>query len=203
MAFQAVINAVEIDVIYTYNGIGVQNVFYAHAPAGYVLLDLQQLAGTIDGVVGGGWLTEQPTEAVYVRTEVRGLTVENDLAASDGTSTGPGTNAGVALPNNVTLSIKKESGLTGRSARGRTYWIGIPRTETTVGDENILTNVYVTAVVANVELIRTGINGLATWNAVLVSRFTGGAERTVGKTFPWISSVAIDQRVDTQRNRLS
>lgn len=202
MVFQPAVDVAEIGVIYTYNGVGVQNVFYGHAPGGYVLLDLQQLAGAVDGAVGGGWLAQQPSEAVYLRTEVRGLTVENDLAATDLTLAGPGTDTNPPLPNNVTFAIKKLSGLTGRSARGRSYWIGIPTNSTIPTDENQLATAYVASIVANIDLVRTSIQALPNWDAVLLSRFTGGVKRASGKTFPWIGSVAVNERIDTQRDRM-
>lgn len=203
MAFQSVPKTVEIDVIYTLNGVIVQNVFYAEFPAGYALLDLQQLAGQIDAQVAAAWLPDQPIEAVYLRTEVRGLEFVNDFLAIDGTSTGPGTAVSEALPGNVTFAVKKSSALTGRSARGRSYWIGIPRAFLKSGNENEVTTGYAAIVVANIDLIRTSINGLPGWFAVLVSRFADKVERPFGVTFSWISSINTDERVDTQRNRLS
>lgn len=202
MAFQPVLETTEIDIIYTLNGITVQNVLYARKPGGYLQADLVALAAQIDIQVAGTWLAQQPPEASYVRTEVRGLAVPNDLTASDNTSAGPGIHSGSALPNNVTFSVKKESGLTGRAARGRTYWIGIPDNVRVASDENQLSAAYVTAVVAAVDSQRVGIVALAGWDPVLVSRFLDGVARTFGLTFPWISSVNIDTRVDTQRGRL-
>ncbi len=204
MAFQRVPNTVEVDVIYTYHGITCQNVYYGEFAGGYSLLDLQILAGAVDAAVGVGWLSEQPAEASYVITEVRGLDAEFDLFASDNSSAGPGTDVIPGLPGNVTFSIKKTSGLTGRSARGRSYWIGIPRDKLKGTNENELTAAYTALIVANVELIRTTINAAAGWAAVLVSRISGGVERTpTAITFPWVGTVAVDERIDTQRPRLN
>lgn len=202
MAFQPVPNTVEIDMIFTLNGVAAQNVFYAELPAGYVLADLVALAAQIDVNWQGNWRTEQPGEVTYLRTEVRGLAVPNDLIATDATSTNPGTHISAALPNNVTFSIKKESGLTGRSARGRTYWIGVPTNTLTPVDENLLTQAYVDLIVANVDTVRTSILAVPNWLPVLVSRFTEGLPRAFGVTFPWISTTNVDRRVDTQRGRL-
>jgi len=202
MAFQSVPDTVEIDIIYTMNSVPAQNTFYAELVGGYVLANLVALAAGIDGQVQGTWKAQQVSEAVYLRTEVRGLAVENDITASDNTNTGAGGFVGAPMPNNVTLSVKKESGLTGRSARGRNYWIGIPHNQLTPADENLLEAVYVTAVEAAVDSIRTQINALAGWVPVLVSRFAGGSLRTTGVTFPWISTTCVDARIDTQRGRL-
>lgn len=202
MAFQPVVDTVEIDIIYTQNGEPVQNVFYAELPGGYVLADLVALAGVIDAQVQGTWKTQQNTDTIYIRTEVRGLAVVNDLTASDNTNTGPGVHIGGSSPNNVTLAVKKASGLTGRSARGRTYWIGCARAELLGSDENRFVSAYVASLVAAVDSIRSSINGTPLWVPVLVSRFTAGLPRASGKTFPWVSTVSVDTRVDTQRGRL-
>jgi len=202
MAFQAVPDTVEIDMIFTLNGVAAQNVFYAELAGGYQLSDLEALATQIDVNWQGNWRTEQPLEVTYVRTEVRGLAVENDLFAQNSDSSNPGSHVSPSLPNNVTFSIKKSSGLTGRSARGRTYWIGIPTAATKPANENLLDALFVTDLVANVDSVRTSIIAVPDWLPVLVSRFAGGALRTEGVTFPWLSSSAVDDRVDTQRTRL-
>lgn len=202
MAFQPVPNCAEIDIIYTLNGVIVQNSFYAFAAGGYALGDLVTLAAAIDNEVDPTWLTQQPAEAIYVRTEVRGLNVENDLTAEDSFSAGPGLHVGSPLPNNVTFSIKKTSGLTGRSARGRTYWIGVPRTQLDAVNENLVLAAFASAVVSAVGAMRLVIDALPAWAPVLVSRFTAGAQRPVGVTFPWVGETNIDLRVDTLRNRL-
>lgn len=202
MAFQKVVDTVEIDMIFTQNGVLAQNVFYAKLDGGYSLTDLEDLAARIDLQWDGTWKPRQVTEVLYLRTEVRGLAVENDLIAIDGTSTGAGIHAGNALPNNATFCIKKQSGLTGRSARGRTYWIGIPQGELVLLDENQLEPVYTALLVDAVDDIREAIDSVGLWEPVLVSRFSGGVARSEGVTFPWISSTNVDNRVDTQRRRL-
>lgn len=202
MAFQAVTDTVEIDMIFTLNGVAAQNVFYAKKPGGYALPDLVTLATQIDVNWQGNWRTEQPLEAVYVRTEIRGLAVENDISTSNNTSANPGSDISPTLPNNVTFAIKKESGLTGRSARGRTYWIGIPQDKLVAADENTLSAAFIAALVANVDSVRTSINAVALWEPVLVSRFAGGVQRAFGVTFPWISSTNVNVVIDTQRGRL-
>lgn len=202
MAFQSVPNTAEIDVIYTYNGETVQNVFYAEKSGGYNQSDIQELADEIDIAVGQNWTDIQPAEAVYDRTEVRGLDAENDLIATANTNAGPGIAVGSALPNNATFSVKKISGLTGRSARGRSYWIGIPTSELLASNENFLKTAFADEVVTEIGRIRTRINTTSTWEAVLVSRFAGGAKRAMGKTFPWTGVVKVNEVIDTQRSRL-
>ncbi len=202
MAFQPVLDTAEIDMIYTLNGVAVQNVFYARLTGGYTLTDLQALADMIDSAFLTTFFTEMPMEVSYLRTEVRGLAVENDLVASQNAGAGTGAHAGAALPNQVTLSIKKTSGLTGRSARGRTYWIGIPETVLLAGDENFVSVLWSDAAVADIDFIRILIATVGLWEPVLVSRFANGVKRTEGKLFPWTGTINVDTRVDTNRGRL-
>lgn len=202
MAFQSVPETAEVDIIFTLNGVTVQNTHYARHPGGYILSDLQALADTIDGAFVTNSQDDSPSEVTYVRTEVRGLEFENDQVASANTNSASGTHGGDALPNQVTFAIKKVSGQTGRSARGRVFWVGIPDSETVAADENFLVQTYVDNIVANIDWIRTLINTTSFWTAVLVSRFTAGAKRDEGVTFPWIDTLAVDNRLDTHRGRL-
>ncbi len=202
MAFQPVVDTVEIDIIYTQHGEAMQNVFYAKLPGGYVLADLAALAVGIDAQVQGTWKAQQVIEAFYSRVEVRGLAVQNDLIATNNTSAGVGVLLGGALPNSVTLAVKKESGLTGRSARGRCYWIGASLGKLKPSDENEFQTVYVDDIVFAVDSIRMQIPSIGLWEAVLVSRFSEGVPRATGLTFDWNSSVAVNEVVDTQRGRL-
>lgn len=202
MAFQKVTDTAAIHINYTQNGEAVQNTFYAKLLGGYVLSDLIALAANIDDTIEADWRPDQVAEAVYVETEVRGLAIENDLIARDNTGGGPGTLVSAPLPNNVTISIKKESGFTGRSARGRTYWIGAPRTELDAANENLFTATYLATVVENVDKVRIAIGNVGLWTAVLVSRFANGSQRTEGVTFPWITTSNVDLIVDSQRGRL-
>lgn len=202
MAFQPVVDTVEIDIIYALNGEFVQNSFYAKMVGGYLLADLEALAANVDARVQGTWKAQQAVEAIYVRTEVRGLALENDITASDSTSAGPGVMPSAAMPNNVTLAIKKVSGFTGRSARGRTYWIGPPRGQLDAANENLFIITYVSDVVDAVDSIRDAIGDVVPWQPVLVSRFAGGIQRDEGETFPWIGCESVNTIVDSQRGRL-
>lgn len=202
MAFQAVVDTTQIDVIYTLNGETVQNSFYARLVGGYTLADIQSLVDQIDFQVGTVWLPLQSPEAIYVRSEIRGLAVENDITASQNANSGPGIQAAASCPNQVTLSIKKTSGLTGRSARGRTFWISVPLGQLQPGNENLVLPAWSALVVAAIATIRLAIPTILAWEAVLVSRVSNGVPRTVGITFPWVGEINVDDRVDTLRNRL-
>lgn len=202
MAFQAVPEVAQIDVVFTQNGVTMQNSYYAKHPGGYSLANLQALADDIDTAIDAVMLIRLPDTCDYVRTDVRGLAVENDLVATQNANAGPGTDAADPLPNNVTFSIKKTSGLTGRAARGRTYWPAIPRDKVNSADQNLLDSTYAAVLVSVVGSIRTNIDSTGNWDPVLVSRWLNNVKRAVGVTFPWTGESSVNLVIDTQRGRL-
>jgi len=200
MAFQAVPDTAEIVVNYSGNGSTMANVFHAKKSGGYILADIVALADAVDAVIVADWLVRQADCFSYVSTVVRGLDEENDLEATNTDGAGPGAVATVGQPTNVTFSVKKTSGLTGRSARGRAYWIGMPAADL-AADENTLDAGAVTAIVAAIDEIRIEI-ATAGWIPSIVSRFTNNAKRITGVTFEWTDSSAVNNVVDSQRRRL-
>ena len=200
MPFQSVPETVEIDFLYVQNSRTIQMTFYALRPGGYTQSDLDALSSFMDSGVAALWLPIQTVDCTYLRTEVRGLENINDFSSSNGISTAAGGNFDTGLPNQVTYAVQRNSGLTGRSSRGRVFWIGMATTDLSA-DENFLNAADALAVVAAVENMRLRINSLA-WTAVIVSRFTGGVKRPVGETFTWINTLGVDARGDTLRGRL-
>jgi hypothetical protein len=200
MAFQAVPDTVEIVVEYTQNGSTMNNVMHAEKVGGYGLVPIQTLAAAVDAAVAASWLPIQTVEAFYTRTTVRGLAVENDIEWTNSVSSGVGGSATAGLPGNVTLSVKKFSALTGRSARGRMYWIGLTGAMLSP-NENVLNAADVVAIETAIEAVRLAIQA-SPFLPVIVSRFTAGAARPVGVTFDWLGSIAVDLNVDSMRTRL-
>jgi len=200
MAFQSVPNTAEITILFSQNGEPLANTLHAIKPGGYNQGDITALAILVDVAVGANLLSQMTQDAAYTRTEVRGLNVINDLFSTDNTNTGPGTVVSEGMPNQVTFSIKKNSLQTGRSARGRLYWVGIPKNAFT-SDENQLLAAEAQNRVDAIEALRVAIE-ISVWDAVIVSRVTEGVVRDPGVTFPWVTTTKVNNRVDTQRNRL-
>jgi len=201
MAFQSVPETAEIVITYLHQAEQMVSTMHAQLVGGYSISTLQLLADAVDAAMPTTFLLQQSVEAQYINTTVRGLELENDQEAIANANTGPGLLAGIALPGNVTLSVKKGSGLTGRSARGRLFWIGLNRSQLQT-NENFVLTASTLAIVAVVEGMRVAI-AATTWTPVIVSRFTGGLKRATGKTFPWTVTSAVNDTVDSQRGRLT
>ncbi|KKK92037.1 hypothetical protein LCGC14_2706930 [marine sediment metagenome] len=200
MAFQAVLNTADIVITYQQNSRQINNILQAFLPTKYDLGDLKLLADAVDVSVAANWLPVQTLDCSYLRTTVRGLEFENDQEATADANAGVGGSVNTGLPNQVTFSIKKQSGLTGRSARGRVYWIGLTRAQLQT-DENKLIIVESDVIESKVDAMRAAISATI-WQAVIVSRFKDNVKRPTGVVKNWISSEAVDIRVDTQRPRL-
>lgn len=174
--------------------------FYAEFSGGYSQGDLNTLAANVDNRIGSSFLGIQTVDCAYLRTEVRGLDSINDMTAVNSINAGPGLNVSGSFPNQVTYAVQRNAGLTGRSARGRVYWIGLSQDDLQA-DENFLNPIDAIEIVGAIENMRVSLD-LSGWNAVIVSRVTGGVQRTEGETFNWINTIGTDERVDTIRGRL-
>ena len=199
MAFQSVPETAQITVVCSPTaGKDAVMTFYARKSGGYNLAALQALATTVDG---WGATPFRPTISnawTYLRTEVRGLEFENDQVAESNAGTGVGGLASPRLPSNVTLAVKRASGLTGRSARGRVYWIGLG--EGDVANDEVL-QVRVDAIVSALNNLHAAII-LTAWENVVVSRRNAGVVRPVGVTFPFGGWSVTNNMTDSQRGRL-
>lgn len=200
MAFQSVPDTAKIEVIFERSGVRMQNVLYARRAGGYNSSQINDLAVAVDQWMADEYLPGMVSDVTYVETIVTGQEFENDIQVSVNTNSGVGTNAGVGLPNNVTKAVTLESGLTGRSARGRLFYVGLPNGALTA-DENHVTAGVVTYLIDLIEALITVLTGIQ-WILVIVSRNTGGAPRPTGVTFTVTGASVSDTTTDSQRARL-
>jgi len=121
------------------------------------------------------------------------------VAISTASLPAAGSNSATNLPSNVTFCISKRTGLAGRSFRGRNYIPGIP--ENVRSSPNSLLTTYVTSLVAAWETVNLAAVDDG-WVPVVVSRFSGGAPRTVAVVTPATAFIAVDNTLDSQRRRL-
>ena len=201
MAFQSVPNTAEITFVSSQNNETVVNTVHAEKLGGYSGADIIALADAMDIAFKNHILTQTVTDVLYLRTEVRGLNSINDFLAINSDNTGNGSIAGPGLPSNVTISVKRSSAQTGRSARGRWFWIGLAAGELLVNENLVDPNVAANKALG-LDALRNDIT-LAGWDPVIVSRFTLGLQRPIGVTFEWLTTTVVNNEVDSQRGRLA
>jgi len=110
-----------------------------------------------------------------------------------------GSRAGAAMPANVSLSVKKNTGFAGRSLRGRIYMFGMVEGDVTA---NFIESGYSNAVLAAWDEALFFAGAEAEYGMVLVSKYSGGSPRPSALVTDVTSVSLADTRVDTRRDRL-
>lgn len=110
-----------------------------------------------------------------------------------------GSAAAQSAPSGVCITVKFASDLTGRSYRGRNYVSGIPSTGIS---DNEVTSTFANALIGAYDLLSTYLT-LADVYHVIVSHYTGGAERAAGVTVNVQDYQIVDYNLDSQRRRLT
>jgi len=184
---------------YTQAGQQVANQFYAQFPTQPDKDDLSALA-----LVLKNWYLDfqQPLQTVsvsLVRIELTDITEE---AGEQVTYTAglplSGDESATSLPNSVTVSVKLTTGFSGRSKRGRQYWIGLVGSQ--MADPNHITGGMVTSLQTAYSALIDAISD-AGWKMVVASFVSGGAPRLTAELTEIISS-SVNSTIDNQRRRL-
>jgi hypothetical protein len=129
----------------------------------------------------------------------RDLSTQNGAESSFGASVAGG-DAGGAMPENVTFALKKVTGLSGRSFRGRLYHIGIARTHVTADTVN---STYAASLVTAYDALLTAVAGVANCKYCILRSQSGGAPLSPRLGQEVISFTVTDYFVDSQRRRLA
>lgn len=199
MAFQSVPNCANAVIVQTQSNQEVVNVLNFHHDGSYAQVNIDELADIVDEWFATNILPSLTDGLTYLRTDVRGLTNEEDLSATNDDNTGDGGVTGASAPLNCALVITHRSVFTGRSARGRSYVVGIPQTDLPTAATCSAT--FAADMEDAYNQLRTDLIG-SDWEFVIVSRFHAGEKRALGVTFTVEESVARNTRLDTQRRRL-
>lgn len=169
--------------------------------SGYDQDNINELADAVDGWVGASYLAGVTSEVAYVETYVRGLSAATDLTALANANAGAGDlGTTEALPANVTWAVKFSTGLTGRSNRGRAYWIGLP-VSALDANENFVAVASADAIIALWEALPTAL-AASQWDHVVLSKFTNGSPRTAGVARKVTAYSYVDRKIDTLGRRI-
>lgn len=204
MAFQRVPDTALIRMVFRNINREVSNLYYARQVGGYNQAGLDSLAIGLDAY-GPQFAALMSTDDRYIRTDVVGLDVENDVISTANTSAVDGSLTQQPAPSNVSFVVSRRSGFSGRSARGRTYCCGITigaLSQAPYGTENQLTETYANAWLAVIDGVRIAIDNVGTFDPVLVSRYHNNAKRPEAVTFPWVTTIYTTLTLASRRDRL-
>lgn len=107
--------------------------------------------------------------------------------------------AGLPLPNNVTFCVSYRTTLSGRSNRGRHYWIGLNETQVT-GDT--IGGDHANGIRDALRTLNQTVLGALGCQLCIVSRQVNGVARTTAQVTNVSNIFYTDTLIDTQRRRL-
>lgn len=140
------------------------------------------------------------TSTVFQRLRMRDISVANGIIADYATGLPlQGTATGQPASNNVSLSVKKNSGLAGKSNRGRIYQLGLTENQI-VG--NYVDSTYATALLAAWDDARMFSGVSVDYQMVIVSKYANNAPRAIASISTVASVTLADTQVDTRRDRM-
>ena len=180
-------------------GTAVNVLTFRNLDAPTTISQLETLAGVYDNWWGATAKSLVSNQVALVEVVITALDTASDLQFIY-TPASPiaGTLSAAALPAQVTLATAFKSTYSGRSRRGRAYWIGLA--------ENEVTGDYV--ITATADNIRNAWETLGTdaaaesWQHCVLSYVEDGVARTEALVTYVNYYVNVDTRVDTQRRRL-
>jgi hypothetical protein len=182
------------------NGLVAENVFY-HATTGVpTMSDLNDIGDLWGSLFAEALVTNTSPEWNLLSVTLRAMNEAEgiEINYSDGFPFA-GTNPSSAAPNNCSYTVTWGTGLVGRSARGRTYVIGMPINSIAQG--NRLVDASQAAFQNSWDIVR---EGFATGGHAIqvVSFIEGGVPRAEGRALPALAC-AVRFPLATRRSRLT
>lgn len=199
MPFQPAVNCAEAVINWSGPGGLYANVLNFKFATAYDQGDIDALALAVDEAVGGAMLGLVGTVVAYVNTTVRGLTTSVDLEGVSDTEAGSGGASGTSMPPNVAYCLSLRTGLTGRSARGRFYTVGVTSAHLSAADT--VTEAYRDAWIAALESVgsQAGDDG---WQWGVLSRQNNNVVLSTAVFREITAVIGVDLFLDSQRRRL-
>lgn len=192
-------NTARVRMVYTLYGQSVMNVFYFQGDTPF---DSAALSALCDEV-HTAWVSRfKPLQSTVVELNyIEATALDTDSGAQITLPVNElGTNSGVAMPGGSAFAIKFASGFSGRSRRGRMYWIQL-NISSVDGDtvNDTAAGLIQTAVSNFFDDITTALGVIH----VVVSYCNEGAWRTTAVNTPILLYVLTDHNIDSQRRRLA
>lgn len=197
-AFIPAADTARVEMRYSQYGQQCENVLYWHG-AGMDETALETLVGLVVEAWGDHFKPLQPStlrlqEVIGTRQNVAEDIQFTQLIETDGTA------SGVGLPGNVTLAISFKSGFSGRSRRGRMYWLQLTEDDTT---GNLVNDGFLLTLAEAVTAFFTDVADGAGVDHSIVSYCHDGVWRTDALVTPVTAYAFADDFIDSQRRRLT
>lgn len=201
MPFQPCPGIASFQVIYGLLNQNVENVYHVDKGSAWSAADLRQVCLNIKDWEQISASNSRTSSCAFFKIEARDLSSENgaELTYTPAAPI-PGADASGAMPGGATIAVKWDTGLAGRSFRGRVFHIGLSRDQV-VGNE-INSGTAAGLISSYNSLITEIANAVVGCHLVVLSRRHNNALRAAGIGTQVQNAVLTDLAVDSQRRRL-
>jgi hypothetical protein len=201
-------NTAQVELIYTYQGTTFENTFHVQKGAPFTnaqLVTLNSTFNTWDSVGATAWANYRTDGCFLQQIKSRALDTSSApvaiyvLPAPRG---GGWSGSGQYMPANVAFCLTLQTGLSGRSQRGRIYVGGIRGNMCQAypnGSDAVVS--WANSLVASVNALITQLTA-AGFTLVVTSFYNNGAWRTTASNTPVLNAAYADVHLDSQRRRL-
>jgi hypothetical protein len=200
-------NTALVEMVYTYGGQVIENTFHVQKSTPFTAGDLSVLANTFDTWDSTGalkWSTLRNQGCVLQQIKTKALdTISSPVFIFVLPVARAGLTASAPLPGNLSFAITLQTGLAGRSQRGRIYFPGIAAGQISgVGSQNSLQSAVANNMVILVNNLIAAIAALSASHKLVVTSFrSGNAWRAVAQNTVVTNAAYANLVVDTQRRR--
>lgn len=198
-AFIPVPDTARVRMVYSSNGSEVMNVFHWKGSAPLSSADLLGLVTAVNTAWAANLKPRQINTCKLLFIEATALDAPSAPQVTLSVNVA-GTASGSAAPNNVTFAAKFATGMTGRSHRGRMFFVGLNQAGTT-GDQ--LDPTTAAAEIAAIQAFFVAVNVAVGYAHVVVSYCQDKLWLTTGAAYDVISYLLTDTNLDSQRRRLA
>jgi hypothetical protein len=204
MPFVPVPNTAKVALLFTQFGQKLVSTLWFEKASAWSSADLTTLATAVNSWAVANLLAHMNNSVSYNGCEAVDMSAPGSFGAFvPETPAVVGAGADTPLPSNVTAAVKFLTGLTGRSHRGRNFWVGLG--STSISGDTLVTTAQ-TSILGAYNALGSYLVGLAT-SHVVASLYSGidslgkPIPRTTGVTTP-VVSYAMDTALDSMRRRL-
>lgn len=200
MPFVPAPNIVMVELRCTLDSQKVENRFNVNVFHEPTAADLTSIGNNVITQVINNWIPTMPDAVTLREIHMRSLHTANGIeltvpfpVPSNGSLIGPVT------PSNVTICVSLRSNASGRSARGRLYWIGLREQDV---DTNTLQTARGGTIVAAIQAMVDQLEA-AGYAWTIVSYRANNVPRPGGPVYFLVqTALLVDNTVDSQRRRL-
>lgn len=208
--FIPVPNTALVEMVYSYAQQTIENTFHVEKSSPFTAAELRALAlvfNAWDSAATNSWQSVRTAGSVL--TSIKSRALDSAAAPIDvyilPTPRAGAISVGTNMPGNVTFAFTWQTGLAGRSQRGRLFMPGMNTFILQASpNQNLVAASWANDCVTRLNLLKSNIQAIASgYNLVVTSYMSNGAWRSVGQNTVILNAAYANLAIDNQRRRLT